>query len=241
MSRWRIVVPMIFGLAGLSAMISVHTANGTDLRSEGKIWLADAVREQQQRVESQAESVSIARHRVQKLVLQETPIDARLAQMNSRMKEAAALAGVDPLTGSAVSVELNDAPLGSLAAGDVTADDLVVHQQDVQAVVNALWRGGATGMTIMGQRIITTSAVRCVGNVLVLHGRVYSPPYRITAVGDPESIKNVLEADDAVAVYRGYVAAYGLGYRVRTVDRVTLPRYDGPLRLDHAFATRGAP
>ena len=66
-------------------------------------------------------------------------------------------------------------------------DDLVVHQQDVQAVVNALWRGGADGVQIMDQRLIATSAVRCVGNTLILQGRVYSPPYTITAVGDPDA------------------------------------------------------
>ena len=57
-----------------------------------------------------------------------------------------------------------------------TPDDLVVHQQDIQGVVNALWAGGAEAMTLMGQRVIATTAVRCVGNTLLLHGAVYSPP-----------------------------------------------------------------
>jgi len=34
-------------------------------------------------------------------------------------------------------------------------------------VVNALWAGGAEAMTIMGVRVISTSAVRCVGNTLL--------------------------------------------------------------------------
>ena len=34
------------------------------------------------------------------------------------------------------------------------------------------------------QRIIGTSAPRCVGNTLLLNGRTYSPPYVITAIGD---------------------------------------------------------
>ena len=69
--------------------------------------------------------------------------------------------------------------------GGLGPDDLVVHQQDVQAVVNALWRGGADGVQVMDQRLIATSAVRCVGNTLILQGRVYSPPFTVTAVGDP--------------------------------------------------------
>ena len=38
----------------------------------------------------------------------------------------------------------------------------MVHQQDIQAVVNALWAGGADALQIMDQRVISTSAVRMV-------------------------------------------------------------------------------
>lgn len=44
-----------------------------------------------------------------------------------------------------------------------TAEDIVVHQQDVENVVNALWAAGAEAMMLMDQRVISTSAVRCVG------------------------------------------------------------------------------
>jgi uncharacterized protein YlxW (UPF0749 family) len=58
-----------------------------------------------------------------------------------------------------VTVSLDDAPRreGRPLVSD-NPDDLVVHQQDVQAVVNALWAGGAEAMTLMGERIISTSA-----------------------------------------------------------------------------------
>ena len=96
----------------------------------------------------------------------------------------------------------------------MSVDDVVVHQQDVQAVVNALWRGGATGMTVMDQRIISTSAVRCVGNTLILQGRVYSPPFTVTATGDPATLEAELSADPQVQIYLQYVEKVGLGWLV---------------------------
>jgi uncharacterized protein YlxW (UPF0749 family) len=81
-------------------------------------------------------------------------------------------------------VILDDAP-ASVAANGIEPDLLVVHQQDIQAVVNALWSGGAEAMTIQEQRVISTTAVKCVGNTVVLHGIPYAPPYRIRAIGDP--------------------------------------------------------
>jgi uncharacterized protein YlxW (UPF0749 family) len=119
-----------------------------------------------------------------------------------------------------------------------TADDLVVHQQDVQAVVNALWAGGAEAMTIMGVRVISTSAVRCVGNTLLLQGRVFSPPFVITAIGNTSGMQHALDASRAVGIYRQAAAAYGLGYRAYQQTDVHLPAYDGSTALQYATAIK---
>src|SRR4029079_12479703 len=117
-------------------------------------------------------------------------------------------AGLTALKGPGVSVSLNDAPVTGKGPrpADVTNDDLVVHQQDVQSVVNALWAGGAEAMTVMGQRVIATSAVRCVGNTLILQGEGYSPPYAVTAIGDPARLRAALAREPGVRTYRQYAA-----------------------------------
>jgi uncharacterized protein YlxW (UPF0749 family) len=109
----------------------------------------------------------------------------------------------------------------------VSNDDLVVHQQDVQAVVNALWAGGAEAMTIMGVRVISTSAVRCVGNTLLLHGIPYSPPFTVTAIGDPGRLSGSRAAADGVTQFREAAADFGLGYSEKAHEDVSLPAFDG--------------
>jgi uncharacterized protein YlxW (UPF0749 family) len=108
---------------------------------------------------------------------------------------------------------------------------LVVHQQDLQAVINALRAGGAEAITLMGQRIVATSAVRCVGNTVLLHGRVYSPPFVVTAIGDVRALRAALSDDRGVAYFRTFVNRFGLGYTVRSERSVELPAYTGPLAL----------
>ena len=95
---------------------------------------------------------------------------------------------------------------------DASPDDLVVHQQDIDAVLNALWSSGAEGIQMQDQRIIGTSAPRCVGNTLLLNGRTYSPPYVITAIGDAPAMRAVLSAAPLVTLYRQYVVRFGLEY-----------------------------
>jgi uncharacterized protein YlxW (UPF0749 family) len=113
-------------------------------------------------------------------------------------------------------------------------DYLVIHQQDLQAVVNALWLGGAQGIKVMDQRLISTSAVRCVGNTLILQGRVYSPPYKITAIGDPQKLQKALADSPAIQNYMVYVNVYGLGWKVEENGTVTLPGYSGTVDLHYA-------
>ncbi|WP_434581733.1 DUF881 domain-containing protein [Carbonactinospora thermoautotrophica] len=148
-------------------------------------------------------------------------------------------AGLLPVSGPAVTVTLDDAPPGAInkripGLPEPQPDFLVVHQQDVQAVVNALWAGGAQAIQVMDQRLISLSAVRCVGNTLILRGRVYSPPYKITAVGDPDRLRAALEASEPLRIYREYVRAYGLGYQVDERSSATIPGYQGSLDLKYA-------
>ena len=131
----------------------------------------------------------------------------------------------------------DDAPLDADEIPEgFTVDDVVVHQQDVQAVVNALWAAGAEAMTIQDQRVIATSAVRCVGNTLILQGRVYSPPFTITAVGDTAELKKALDDDPTVSIYQQYVDAVGLGYEVSEDKDTRLPAFAGRTSLEHARA-----
>jgi uncharacterized protein YlxW (UPF0749 family) len=102
--------------------------------------------------------------------------------------------------------------------------------------VNALWAGGAEALTIMGERVVSTSAVRCVGNTLLLHGRVYAPPFVIGAIGDPDQLLKSIAAEPDVQIFQEYVAAYGLGFTTKTQRDLTMPAYTQPLGLTHAGA-----
>lgn len=148
-------------------------------------------------------------------------------------------AGRTPVTGPGIEVRLDDAPTDSPPPPGVHPEDLVVHQQDLEAVINALWAGGAEAMAIQGQRIVSTSAVRCVGNVLLLEGQVYSPPYVVTAIGEPTALRAALDTSPAVATYREWADAVGLGWSVADVASLDLPAYEGAGELRFARVPDG--
>jgi uncharacterized protein YlxW (UPF0749 family) len=235
---WHAGVVLVFALAGALFWTARDTANGQgDIRSADRLArLSDLIRAQDTRNSALNGQVSTERQQLDELTRGQTS-DSRVRAAQAQVDALAGPAGLTPVTGAAVSVTLTDAPADFRPIAGAPApqpDWLIIHQQDVQAVVNALWNGGATGIQLMDQRLINTSAVRCVGNTLLLQGRVYSPPYVITAVGDPTRLRAALTSAPAVQTYLEYVNAYGLGYDVQTRDRVTLPGYNGTLDVSHA-------
>ena len=89
-------------------------------------------------------------------------------------------------------------------------------------------------MTIQGQRVVSTTAVKCVGNTVVLHEVPYAPPYVIEASGDPERLNAGLDESEAIALYKEHAEAYSLGYRQETLTEAEAPPYEGSTQLVHA-------
>lgn len=226
-------MPLAALAAGLLFAASASTAQGTDLRADRRLRLTELIAREQQAVERQEQAAAQLRTTVA-AVSDEVAARDTLVAAAQAPAELELAAGLVPVGGPGVTVSLDDAPQRpGRPPLSADPDDLVVHQQDVQAVVNALWAGGAEAMTLMGQRVISTSAVRCVGNTVILHGRVYSPPFVVTAIGDPTALRLALDTDPGVAYFRTFVDRFSLGYDVVTEQAVTLPAYEGTVELPH--------
>ncbi|MEU6219605.1 DUF881 domain-containing protein [Streptomyces sp. NPDC047022] len=233
----RVLTAGVFALAGLLFITSFNTARGTNIRTDSSLLkLSDLIQDRSHKNARLDASDAALRDQVEALAKRtgggiSKADEARLTALEGN-------AGTQKLTGRAVTVTLNDAPPNATAKlpgyPEPQPDYLVIHQQDLQAVVNALWQGGAQGIKVMDQRLIATSAVRCVGNTLILQGRVYSPPYKITAIGDPDKLQQALAASPAIQNYMVYVNVYGLGWKVTDDGTVTLPGYSGTVDLHYA-------
>lgn len=219
-------------LAGLIFGTSASLAQDHPLSGEVNdlVGLITARDRQVGRLTDHAEELRADVARLRDLV--ESSEARRLSRTADRM---APVVGVAPVTGPAVQVTLDDAgyTLATLPTG-YTVNDVVVHQEDLQGVINALWAGGAEAIMVQDQRLVATSSVQCVGNTLFLQGRVYSPPYTVTAIGDSASLHAALEADPVVDIYRQWADTVGLGYAVQDLQEVEMPGFTGGVRTEHA-------
>jgi uncharacterized protein YlxW (UPF0749 family) len=230
---WRLGVPLALGAAGLLFVTSAASAGGTDLRPGRYLDLPELLSARSAQVQGLRNTAQRLQTEVNALTRQVD--NRRVDRLDRAIKRAAPAAGLTAVRGPGLAVTLNDAPTGETVPPGTSPDLLVVHQQDIQAVVNALWAGGARAISLQGQRVVSITGIKCVGNTVVLHGVPYSPPYRIVAVGTPSHLLRALHHSTYVANYLDYVAPpYNLGWAVRPVRSVSLPPYDGPLQLRYA-------
>ena len=234
---WRIGTPLVVLLSGALFAVSADNSEGTDLRPGRYSDLASLVDAEADDYDALEDRVADLKREVDGLTEQVDDADVR--RLQDQIDELRDPAGLEPREGAGVTVTLSDAPeelIVQAADHDLDPNLLVVHQQDLQAVVNAMWAGGATAVTIEGQRVISTTGIKCEGPVVQLQGVPYPQPYEIQAVGDPEEIQAALDADSRVSAYRSDAAdpALQVGWDLDVEDHVEAPAYSGLVDLSYA-------
>lgn len=189
-----------------------------------RVELAELIEAEQQRVDALGDRVEQLSDEVA-AVESEALEDAGAASRLEREAEALGVAaGMRPVRGPGLRVEVDDAVAGHVEGASV--DDVIIHEEDLQAIINALWAGGAEAMSVNGQRVRATTAIRCVGNVLLLHGQTYSPPYRIDVVGDPRGMADELARDAGATAFAAHAERFQVGFEVQRRDDLVIPAAD---------------
>ncbi|WP_299558317.1 DUF881 domain-containing protein [uncultured Mycolicibacterium sp.] len=235
-SPWRFGVPVVCLAAGLLLAATHAVSGGDEIRRSDAPRLVDLVREAQQSVDVLTARRDALAAQLDSMHGHSPATTEALAAITRRTDELAVPAGLVPVRGPGLVVTLNDAQRDAEGRfpRDASPDDLVVHQQDIEAVLNALWSAGAEAIQMQDQRLLATSAPLCVGNTLLLNGRTYSPPYVITAIGDVEAMQAALADAPLVNLYRQYVVRFGLGYSEEPRAEVEVVGYPGPVRMRYA-------
>ena len=225
-------------LCGALFVVSATNSEGTDLRPGRYTDLAALT-------DDEADESVALKHRVADLNDQVERLAGSVnnkvvKRFNRRIERLEDPAGLTPHSGPGVTVTLSDAPEEVINSTSQDLNLLVVHQQDIQAVVNAMWLGGASAVTVQGQRLVTTTGIKCEGNAVQLQGVPYPQPYVIEAVGDQAELVRAIGDDDYLQIYREQAAIpdISVGWDLQLQSQVTAPAYDGLQDLSYAEPLR---
>lgn len=130
-------------------------------------------------------------------------------------------AGLTDVTGAGVVVTLSDS-----ARTPTLSDDpnyFVIHDGYLRSIVNLMRRYGATAISINDQRILANSSIICAGPIILVNSTRMSPPYVITALGDPDMLGDSISQDVFFRVLLAYRDQFGIVCSLEKKTSLSVP------------------
>jgi uncharacterized protein YlxW (UPF0749 family) len=236
--RWQAVI------AGLLAFIGFVVV--TQVRQEWQIKrtlripstrldeLAFVLREQERTRTALEAQVAELRGRLQDYERAAAEGRSAAAQLNRQLQEMRVLAGLTPLEGPGVTVELNDSTRAPQPGED--PNKTILHYTDIHAVVAELQAAGAEAVAISGERVMSSTGINCVGTTILCNTKRLAPPYVITAIGDGKRMVEYLRRPGGSLEL---LASFDFPVKLTPRARVVVPAYRGTFRFEHT--TTGGP
>lgn len=160
-----------------------------------------------------------------------TKNDVTLTDKEERITLNNKLLGITNLVGQGVEITAKDDP-------NVTAENIgiyddityhIVHDLDLRQIVNELKNAGAEAISINGQRIVNSTAITCIGNVIKINDKKITSPFVIKAIGLPESLVTL----DRPGSYIDYMRNWGPVVTIKKSDKVEIPKYTGLISSEY--------
>ncbi|MBJ7604185.1 MAG: DUF881 domain-containing protein [Candidatus Dormibacteraeota bacterium] len=153
-------------------------------------------------------------------------------QLQREVDDLRAHAGLKPLRGPGVTVQIGNGPPRPSSGGSV---DYLVTFQDVQDVAFLLFAGGAEGVAVNGRRLSPLSFYQGqAGTVVIDQGPPVLAPFKIQAVGDRNQMERLLGESSSLGDLRLRRDRYGLSLGWSAEGEISLPAYDSSLQVRYA-------
>lgn len=149
--------------------------------------------------------------------------------LTEQLNQMSALSGLKDVAGEGIIVTLDDSDM--TVSENISTESMLIHDTDLRAIVNELSAAGAEAMSINGQRIIATTAIRCVGPVIQVNGVKVAAPFTIKAIGNAKYLESALNIKGGIV---DSFEIYGIKINISREKSITIPKYDGKLSFSSA-------
>lgn len=210
---------------------TIEKTNSTISSSATVNTLRDQVLRIKEKYENLLEELDVLEEKLEIARTEATQDNAELTSLQEKIVKANKLLGLTEVKGPGVKIKLQDANVtNGLALSTDNLSALILHDIDVRCVINELKSAGAEAISINGQRIVETSAIICVGNVIEVNGQKIGTPFEILAIGLPEQLANLERPGGYLHTLKGY----GIQTSLEKTNNITIPKYSGTLAYEYA-------
>ena len=217
-------------LLTLAIIIQLNTINeatkivGTSFAAEN---LRDEVLRWREETETLYRVLEDTEDELEKARQEATKENTRGTQLKEELSKKNKLLGLTELNGSGVIVTLSDN--NNITISELDADENInnylIHDEDLWSIVNELFNAGAEAISINGQRVIGTTAITCSGAVITINGVKLNSPFKISAIGNAESLSSIARPGG----YLEYIKLSGAVATLEKSDNITVSKYTGTI------------
>ena len=219
---------------GIAVQIKTVNGTGTTVSTNSKEnELRNAVLKAKEKYDNLYEDLERMESQLEIERTNSTQNNAELTELENTIKEGNKVLGLSEVTGDGIIIKLNDGKLNSLNSLFILdPNEVIVHDIDLIRVVNYLKNTGAEAISINNKRIISTTAIDCDGNVIMINGEKIGAPFEIKAIGFPETLINI----DMTGGYLQQLRDRGVEVAVAKSDKekITIPKYTGVIKFEYA-------
>lgn len=224
---WQVPVALASILMGIliSLQFRVQTNNN---KSPNKLAEAIAM------IKNLEEERDKMTHELQSTRTRLSEIEVRLAQQGSGEKELAKAvqearmqAGLLAMKGPGVTVTLSDSK--RRPGPDEDSYFFIIHDQDLQTLVNELFAAGAEAVSVNDQRIITRSSIRCVGPSVLVNTVQLASPFVVKAIGPSREIEGGLRMPNGFLDSMAMLIRSGGEVKITSSEEIITPAFGGSM------------
>ncbi|NBI06752.1 DUF881 domain-containing protein [Senegalia massiliensis] len=152
-----------------------------------------------------------------------------ISLLESDIERFKSLGGFKDLSGPGIVIKIQDSAEDFVIGQSDTSG--IVHDADIQNILNDLKVAGAEAIDIGGQRVILNSPVRCGGPVIRVNKKNLVSPFIIKAIGDPNKLYSAINAQGTYGRYLN--DARDLQIESEERDLIVIPKYNDKLEVKY--------
>ncbi|HLN63733.1 MAG TPA: DUF881 domain-containing protein [Symbiobacteriaceae bacterium] len=222
-------IALVFVVLGFMLSMQFKVTKAAQLKDTTSFMRAQELAQELDKVEEERDKLSVELEDMRTQMTKVVNNQTEYKDLAQQLEQAQLHAGLVPLAGQGVVVEMRDSTR-SVTAGE-NANNFILHDVDILQVVNELFATGAEAIAINDQRVTGRTEIRCVGPVVTINGVRTAPPVIIKAIGNADDLERVVNMKDGL---KESLMQWGVQISVRKEQSLTVPAFKGSLKLQYA-------
>lgn len=213
-------------LLTIAIVVQINTIKGTSStvsKNFSEDNLRDEVLRWKERYDEETIALDNAEKTLSKIREESTKNDTTASSKEEEITRNNNLLGITDVEGKGIEITVKDNQnISTENIGLLDISAYIVHDNDLRRIVNELKNAGAEAISINGQRIVSTTAITCIGNVVKINDEKVTSPFVIKAIGFPERFETLSRSGGILDELDDYIEI-----STRKLDNIKIPKYTG--------------